>query len=78
MVHAEVSVRECTLVAPRAGMVATRVLEPGEPVQPGSVILAITDVSEARTRFYLPNAELAGTVQLWEWIGDDGATTFSY
>ena len=26
----------------------------------------------------LRNAELAGTVQLWEWIGDDGATTFSY
>jgi predicted peroxiredoxin len=26
----------------------------------------------------LPNAELAGTVQLWEWIGDDSATTFSY
>ncbi len=26
----------------------------------------------------LPNAELAGTVQLWEWIGDEGATTFSY
>jgi predicted peroxiredoxin len=26
----------------------------------------------------LPSAELAGTVQLWEWIGDDGATTFSY
>lgn len=25
----------------------------------------------------LPNATLAGTVQLWEWIGD-GATTFSY
>ncbi len=25
----------------------------------------------------LPTAELAGTVQLWEWIGD-GATTFSY
>ena len=24
------------------------------------------------------NAELAGTVQLWDWIGDDGATTFSY
>ena len=21
---------------------------------------------------------LAGTVQLWEWIGDEGATTFSY
>ncbi len=26
----------------------------------------------------LPNAELAGTVQLWEWIGDETATTFSY
>lgn len=26
----------------------------------------------------LPNAELAGTVQLWEWIGDEQATTFSY
>ncbi len=25
----------------------------------------------------VPNAELAGSVQLWEWIGD-GATTFSY
>lgn len=26
----------------------------------------------------LPNAELAGTVQLWQWIGDEPATTFSY
>lgn len=26
----------------------------------------------------LPNAELAGSVQLWEWIGEDAATTFSY
>jgi predicted peroxiredoxin len=26
----------------------------------------------------LSNAELAGTVPLWQWIGDDGATTFSY
>ncbi|MGV1037638.1 MAG: peroxiredoxin [Candidatus Nanopelagicales bacterium] len=25
----------------------------------------------------VPNAELGGTVRLWEWIGD-GATTFSY
>jgi HlyD family secretion protein len=57
--RADVSVRECTLAAPRSGMVATRVLEPGEPVQPGSVVLTISDVTEARTRFYLPNAELA-------------------
>jgi hypothetical protein len=26
----------------------------------------------------LPSAELAGSVQLWEWIGDEQATTFSY
>lgn len=26
----------------------------------------------------LANAELAGTVPLWQWIGDQGATTFSY
>jgi predicted peroxiredoxin len=26
----------------------------------------------------IPGAELAGTVQLWEWIGDESATTFSY
>jgi predicted peroxiredoxin len=26
----------------------------------------------------LANAELAGTVQLWQWIGDDAPTTFSY
>ena len=26
----------------------------------------------------LPNAELGGTVQLWDWIGDEPATTFSY
>ena len=26
----------------------------------------------------LANAELAGTAQLWEWIGDEAATTFSY
>lgn len=26
----------------------------------------------------LANAELAGTVPLWQWIGDAGATTFSY
>ena len=24
------------------------------------------------------NAEIAGTVPMWQWIGDDGATTFSY
>lgn len=26
----------------------------------------------------LDNAELGGTVPMWEWIGDEAATTFSY
>lgn len=26
----------------------------------------------------IKNAEIGGTVQLWEWIGDTAATTFSY
>ena len=26
----------------------------------------------------ITGAELGGTVQLWEWIGDEAATTFSY
>lgn len=26
----------------------------------------------------IPGAEIQGTVPLWNWIGDEGATTFSY
>ncbi len=26
----------------------------------------------------VPNAEVAGTIPMWEWIGDESATTFSY
>ncbi len=26
----------------------------------------------------ITNAELGGTIPMWQWIGDDGATTFSY
>ena len=27
---------------------------------------------------FIKGAELGGTVPLWQWIGDDGATTFSF
>jgi HlyD family secretion protein len=57
--RADSAVAECKLLAPRNAMVVTRNLEPGEPVQAGTNVLALTDVTEARTRFYLPNAELA-------------------
>ncbi len=33
------------------------------------------NLDEARL---LKNAELGGTVPMWQWIGDDAATTFSY
>ena len=26
----------------------------------------------------IEHAELGGTIPMWQWIGDDGATTFSY
>ncbi len=57
--RAKVAVEECRLKSPRGGMVAARNLEPGELVQPGTDILLITDMTEARTRFYLPNEALA-------------------
>jgi HlyD family secretion protein len=56
--RADIAVTECKLLAPRDAMVVTRNLEPGESVQAGTNVLALTDVTEARTRFYLPNAEL--------------------
>jgi membrane fusion protein YbhG len=56
---AEVTVSECKLLAPRDAMVVSRNFEPGEAVQPGTNVLSMTDLTEARTRFYLPNAELA-------------------
>ncbi len=59
LARAEADVRECTLLAPIGGIVSSRNFEPGEAVQPGSAVLAITDLKEARVRFYLPNADLA-------------------
>lgn len=36
------------------------------------------DAKKLDTSGLISNAEIAGTIPLWEWIGDDGATTFSY
>lgn len=55
----EASAAECKLFAPRDGIIASRNYEPGEVVQPGAPILTLTDVSDARCRFYLPNGALA-------------------
>lgn len=36
------------------------------------------DAKELADGDRIPNTELGGTVPMWEWIGDDGATTFSF
>jgi len=82
--RAQLSVKECSLLAPRDGQVAARNLEPGESVQPGSVVLVLTDVTEAKTRFYLANSELAAaapgrrvTVVADAWPGQTFAGTIA-
>lgn len=57
--RAQVMVDECQLTAPRDGLVNERFFEPGEAVLPGTNILAMVDIREAKVTFYLPNAELA-------------------
>jgi HlyD family secretion protein len=57
--RAALSTGECTLRAPRAGIVSSRNFEPGEVVMPGSRLLTLVDIREVRATFYLPNAELA-------------------
>jgi hypothetical protein len=37
----------------------------------------VREGQECRPDTLVGNAEVAGTVQLWEWIGE-GATTFSF
>ena len=59
LAQAAALVAECTLKAPRDGIVQTRSFEPGEAVLPGSRILTLVDSREVTATFYLPNAELA-------------------
>jgi HlyD family secretion protein len=56
--RAQVSVDECRLVAPHRGEVTRRNVEPGEVAMPGSPLLTIVDIREAKATFYVPNAEL--------------------
>jgi predicted peroxiredoxin len=36
------------------------------------------DAKQLDKKALVANAEVAGTIPLWQWIGDEGATTFSY
>jgi HlyD family secretion protein len=55
---AETQVAECTLRAPRSGVVLSRVREPGELALPGSSILKIGWLDEVYTWIYVPNEEV--------------------
>ncbi len=57
--RASIAVGECRLVAPRDAIVLTVHYEPGEVVLPGANLLTLVDLSDTRSTFYLPNAELA-------------------
>jgi HlyD family secretion protein len=56
--QAATAVAECSLLAPRDGIVQERNFEPGEVVLPGSRVLTLVDIREVKATFYLPNAEL--------------------
>jgi HlyD family secretion protein len=58
LARSEVSVKDCTLVAPRDGVVTDRLLEPGAVVGPGTVVVRAVDLSTVKVVFFLPNAEL--------------------
>ena len=57
--RAEVAVGECTLVAPRNGVVEVRAFEPGELAVPGARLLTLVDLDEVWATFYLASADLA-------------------
>jgi HlyD family secretion protein len=56
--RARIGVAECTLVAPIAGIVETRAIEPGEVTLPGTRVARIVGLDVVETTFYVPNAEL--------------------
>jgi len=57
--HAQVTVAECDVTAPRAGTVQMLPWEVGELVGPGVTLATLVDLSTVQATFYLPNADLA-------------------
>lgn len=56
---AAIAVAECTVHAPRGGVVESVFFEAGEIAGPGATLVRIVDLAEVTATFYLPNAELA-------------------
>jgi len=60
---------------PARGVVVAARSGPAGQVSGGTVCFNAKQLDKGSL---LPNAELAGTAQPWEWIGDQAVTTFSY
>ena len=58
-VRARLLAGECTIHAPRDGLVAELPHETGELVAAGQPLVRLVDLSEVKATFYLPNAELS-------------------
>ncbi|MCA9617507.1 MAG: HlyD family efflux transporter periplasmic adaptor subunit [Myxococcales bacterium] len=56
--RAEVTVDECRIVTPRAGVIERAYFEVGELATPGVVVARVVDPSFVRATFYIPNTEV--------------------
>ena len=63
LAQAEKAVADCTIVAPMAGVITTKVREPGEYVGPGTVLLTLSRLDEVWLSVYVPETRL-GRVKL--------------
>ncbi|MCU0665085.1 MAG: efflux RND transporter periplasmic adaptor subunit, partial [Myxococcota bacterium] len=59
----KVQLEECTLKAPKSGVVTRRNYAPGELLLPGAALLTMVDLREVHTVLYVSNAEV-GRVRL--------------
>lgn len=56
---ADKALNDCTVMAPRDGVVTTRVREEGEYVQPGSPLITLSRLDEVWLSVYIPETSLA-------------------
>ncbi len=60
--RAKLAVAECSLTAPRDGVVQLLPFEVGELVPMGATLATVVDLATAKATFYIPNADLAAAV----------------
>lgn len=60
---AQIGTSECSIYAPRDGVIEEVYYEPGELAMPGATVARLVDLNEVKVIFYLPNAQLAAITQ---------------